>query len=444
MPTADIPLVGPIINKVFGTRNERVVKRYLSRVDLINQLEPQALVLTDAQIKAKTAQFKERIKKGENASDMVPEVFAVAREAMDRNIGIRNIFNPRHRESFPKDRLSVPMRELYERLMAEMDAAEPIIPGPGNDMLGGTDPQPGWVYMDIPVELYQEIRRLFPDSKPPFRARPFDVQLLGGMVLYGGKIAEMKTGEGKTIVGPLACYMAVLDGWKVNVVTVNDYLVQRDRDWTYPFFRALGVTVGAIHPMHLQDENAKRLMYACDIVYGTTAEFGFDFLRDNMKRSVDEQVQRVREFAIVDEVDSILIDEARTPLIISGPAHEDSPRYELADQLASSRSLSRSGLRLISALCIEDHPVVDEHRLTGDQGALPVLLGTALVGDRVDDVVVEDRVVESQPDDVLEGQATARHHVLLAVDDDFEGAALRVGFFCFRVHTGCSLWFRTL
>ena len=334
MPTADIPLVGPIINKVFGTRNERVVKRYLSRVDLINQLEPQALVLTDAQIKAKTAQFKERIKKGENASDMVPEVFAVAREAMDRNIGIRNIFNPRHRESFPKDRLSVPMRELYERLMAEMDAAEPIIPGPGNDMLGGTDPQPGWVYMDIPVELYQEVRRLFPDSKPPFRARPFDVQLLGGMVLYGGKIAEMKTGEGKTIVGPLACYMAVLDGWKVNVVTVNDYLVQRDRDWTYPFFRALGVTVGAIHPMHLQDENAKRLMYACDIVYGTTAEFGFDFLRDNMKRSVDEQVQRVREFAIVDEVDSILIDEARTPLIISGPAHEDSPRYELADQLA--------------------------------------------------------------------------------------------------------------
>ncbi|MCA1997470.1 MAG: preprotein translocase subunit SecA, partial [Armatimonadetes bacterium] len=332
MPTSDIPLVGPIINKVFGTRNERVVRRYLQRVEEINALEPQARKLTDEQIRAKTAQFKERLKKGEDPTRVLPEAFAVAREAMDRNIGLRNMFNPRHAERFPVDRLSPPMRALYDQTKAALDAL-PIMP-PEGAFLGNTDPQPGWVYGDIPVELYEAARELFPQSRPPFRARPFDVQLIGGMVLFGGKIAEMKTGEGKTIVGPLACYMAVLEGWKVHVVTVNDYLVQRDRDWTYPFFRGLGLTVGAIHPMHMQDEDEKRLMYACDVVYGTTAEFGFDFLRDNMKRSVDQQVQRVREYAIVDEVDSILIDEARTPLIISGPAHEDSPRYELANQLA--------------------------------------------------------------------------------------------------------------
>jgi len=332
MPSSDIPIVGPIINKVFGTRNERVVRKYLQRVEEINALEPQARKLTDEQIRSKTGQFKERIKGGEDAVKVLPEALAVAREAMDRNIGLRNMFNPKHAEKLPLDRLSAEMRGLYEKTRAELDALPAMAPEAA--FLGNTEPQAGWSYGDIPVELYEAVRGLFPLSKPPFRARPFDVQLIGGMVLFGGKIAEMKTGEGKTIVGPLACYMAALEGWKVNVVTVNDYLVQRDRDWTYPFFRALGLTVGAIHPMHMQDEDEKRLMYACDIVYGTTAEFGFDFLRDNMKRSVDAQVQRVREYTIVDEVDSILIDEARTPLIISGPAHEDSPRYELADQLA--------------------------------------------------------------------------------------------------------------
>jgi preprotein translocase subunit SecA len=332
MASSDIPLVGPIINKVFGTRNERVVKRYLQRVEEIKELEPQARKLTDEQIRAKTPQFKRRLKGGEDPVKVLPEAFAVAREAMDRNIGLRNMFNPKFADRFPVDRLSPPMQALYARVKAELEALPPM--PPEGAFLGNTGPMPGWSYGDIPVEMYEAARELFPQSRPPFRARPFDVQLIGGMVLFGGKIAEMKTGEGKTIVGPLACYMACLEGWKVNVVTVNDYLVQRDRDWTYPFFRGLGLTVGAIHPMHMQDEDEKRLMYACDIVYGTTAEFGFDFLRDNMKRSVDAQVQRVREFAIVDEVDSILIDEARTPLIISGPAHEDSPRYELADQLA--------------------------------------------------------------------------------------------------------------
>ena len=144
----------------------------------------------------------------------------------------------------------------------------------------------------------------------------------------------MKTGEGKTIVAPLACYLACLQGKQVHVVTVNDYLVQRDRDWTFPFFRALGLTVGAIHPFHMQPAQVKKQMYDCNVVYGTTSEFGFDFLRDNMKLRAEEQVQKSHDFAIVDEVDSILIDEARTPLIISGPAHSVRPRYELADELA--------------------------------------------------------------------------------------------------------------
>jgi preprotein translocase subunit SecA len=132
----------------------------------------------------------------------------------------------------------------------------------------------------------------------------------------------------------LASYLAAVEGHKVHVVTVNDYLVQRDRKWTAPFFQNVGLTVGDIHPMHMQPEEVKRQMYGCDVVYGTTAEFGFDYLRDNMKKRIEQQVQRYREFAIVDEVDSTLIDEARTPLIISGPAHEDQPRYDLADQVA--------------------------------------------------------------------------------------------------------------
>ena len=328
----DIPVVGPIINMIFGTRNERFVKKYTQKVAQINALEPEFRKLSDPQLRDKTLEFRARLAKGESSDLVMVDAFAAAREAMDRAVGIRGAFNPKFREQFPKDRLSAEMLALYEKLVAEMDATPPADPtGP---LLGNTEAQPAWVWMDIPVEFYNAVRELFPESRPPFRARPFDVQLIGGMVLYSGKIAEMKTGEGKTIVAPLAAYLISCEGWKLHVVTVNDYLVQRDRDWTYPYFRALGLTVGAIHPMHMQDEDEKRLMYQCDVVYGTTAEFGFDYLRDNMKRSVEQQVQRVREMAIVDEVDSILIDEARTPLIISGPAHDDNPRYDLADQLA--------------------------------------------------------------------------------------------------------------
>ncbi len=327
-----IPLVGPLLTVIFGTRNERFVKRYTTHVRAISALEPEMRRLTDAQIRERTASLRVRMAEGAKAMDVMDEAFAVAREAMDRAVGIRNVFNPRFAEQFDAGRLSADVRALYEKTKAEMGALDPAPPeGPFLGCAGAMD---GWAQADIPNEIYEAVRELYPESRPPFRSRPFDVQLIGAMVLFQGKIAEMKTGEGKTIVAPLAAYLASLEDQKVHVVTVNDYLVQRDRDWTFPYFRALGLTVGAIHPSHMQDEEAKRRMYRCDVVYGTTAEFGFDYLRDNMKRSVEQQVQRVRQMAIVDEVDSILIDEARTPLIISGQAHEDAPRYELADRLA--------------------------------------------------------------------------------------------------------------
>ncbi len=325
-----IPLIGPILNKLIGSRNDRFVKKYTQRVDAINALEPEIRRLTDEQIMGKFEALRARRDEGAKGEELMAEAFAVAREAMDRAVGIRNIFNPE--SGFDPSRLPAEARRLYDVTKAEMETAAPI--PPEGRFRGELGEIAGWRRLPIPVELYEAVRELYPESRPPFRARPFDVQLIGAMVLSGGKIAEMKTGEGKTIVAPLATYLACIERMQVHVVTVNDYLVQRDRDWTSPFFQALGLSVGAIHPQHMQDESVKREMYRCDVVYGTTSEFGFDYLRDNMKRSVEQQVQRKRQFAIVDEVDSILIDEARTPLIISGPAHDDQPRYDLADQLA--------------------------------------------------------------------------------------------------------------
>jgi len=340
-----IPVIGPVLNKIIGTRNERFVKKYTSKVDQINALSDEMSGLTDTDLRKKFGSFRKRIEGGEKAEAVLPDVFAVAREAMDRSVGIRNTLNPEH--EFDASQLPEDMQKVHADLMKQAaglpvlvprtfmgEPPQGAVPDEKGEFLGSAEPIPGWMRVEIPPEFYQAVRDLIPESRPPFRARPFDVQLLGAMVLSQGKIAEMKTGEGKTIVAPLATCLAAVEGLKIHVVTVNDYLVQRDRDWTFPFFHALGMTVGAIHPQHMQPEEIKRQMYRCDVVYGTTSEFGFDYLRDNMKRSVAEQVQRRREFAIVDEVDSTLIDEARTPLIISGPAHEDRPRYEQADELA--------------------------------------------------------------------------------------------------------------
>ncbi|MCX5659821.1 MAG: preprotein translocase subunit SecA [Planctomycetota bacterium] len=311
---------------VFGSRNDRLIKAYRKRVIQINSLEPSVRRLTDPELKAKTVEFKARHAKGERIAAIMPEVMAVARETMDRAVGIRNILNPE--AGFDPALLSAEARPLYDQAVAQAAATPPI------EELGHSTPVPGWQQIDLPVQLYEAVRAIYPHSRPPFRARPFDVQLIGGMVLGEGKIAEMKTGEGKTIVAPLACYVACVEGLQCYVVTVNDYLVQRDRDWVFPFYFHAGLTVGAIHPFHMQPAEGKQAAYRCNTVYGTNSEFGFDYLRDNMKHTTADQVQKHRDFCIIDEVDSILIDEARTPLIISGPAHEDAPRYDLADDIA--------------------------------------------------------------------------------------------------------------
>ena len=322
-----VSMISRTVTKVFGSRNERLVKTYLKRVAQINELEREAAGLTDTALRAKTEGFGQAVREGQRIGQILPEAMAVARQVMDRAVGIRNVFNPEH--DFDPTRLPADVQPLYHDARSKMEATPP------EPVLGGGDePVPGWMLVEIPNPVYEAVRELYPQSRPPFRARPFDVQLIGGMVLWEGKIAEMKTGEGKTIVAPLACYLAALEKLKCYVVTVNDYLVQRDRDWVFPFYHWLGMTVGAIHPFHMQPDAQKQAAYRCHVVYGTNSEFGFDYLRDNMKLDMEQQVQKQRDFCIIDEVDSILIDEARTPLIISGPAHDDAPRYDLADQVA--------------------------------------------------------------------------------------------------------------
>ncbi|MCH8007125.1 MAG: preprotein translocase subunit SecA, partial [Planctomycetes bacterium] len=368
-----IPVVSAVMRAVFGTRNERMVKRYLRVVDEVNSYEEEIRRLSDQELRDRTQPMRKRLGKGTNPTDILPEAFAVAREVMDRNVGMRNIFNPQHGfdpSVFPDD-----ARRLYRQVADEIKQTEPA--EPTGTFLGSREPVPAWLFVDIPVALFEAVRVLYPESKPPFRARPFDVQIIGAVVLYEGRIAEMKTGEGKTIVAPLACYLAALVGKQVHVVTVNDYLVQRDRDWTFPFFRALDLTVGAIHPQHMQSHELKAQAYTCDVLYGTTSEFGFDYLRDNMKLSVQEQVQRQREFAIVDEVDSILIDEARTPLIISGPAHEHTPRYQLADKLArdlvkKQKEWSTADQKVQSCL-VETSGLEGDIRNARDKSKIPAL-----------------------------------------------------------------------
>jgi preprotein translocase subunit SecA len=236
-------MIGALLKKIFGTQNERNLKRIAPLVDAINQLEPSMRALSDQALQAKTPEFRQRVARGEPLDDLLPEVFAVAREAAARTVGMR----------------------------------------------------------------------------------PFDVQLIGGIVLHQGKIAEMKTGEGKTLVAVMPVYLNALTGRGVHVVTVNDYLAKRDSEWMGEIYKFLGLSVGCI--VHGLDDRQRKAAYECDVTYGTNNEFGFDYLRDNMKFRLDDMVQRELNYAIVDEVDSILIDEARTPLIISGPAEKSTQLY---------------------------------------------------------------------------------------------------------------------
>jgi preprotein translocase subunit SecA len=231
------------LTRIFGSRNERIVRGYGTQVRASNDFEVALQALSDEALGAKTVEFRERLKQGATLDQLQPEAFAVVREAAVRTLKMRH----------------------------------------------------------------------------------FDVQLIGGMTLHNGRIAEMRTGEGKTLVATMPAYLNALSGEGVHVVTVNEYLAQRDADWMAPVFRILGMSVGVIR--NSQNSAEKRAAYACDITYGTNNEFGFDYLRDNLAYRLEDRVQRGLSFAIVDEVDSILIDEARTPLIISGPAEESTELY---------------------------------------------------------------------------------------------------------------------
>jgi len=236
-------MIGNLIKKIVGSKNERELKRIQPLIQRINQVESKVSPLSDDQLRAKTSELKERIERGESLDEILPEAFAVVREAAKRTLGERH----------------------------------------------------------------------------------FDVQLIGGIVLHEGKIAEMATGEGKTLVANLPAYLNALEGKGVHIVTVNDYLAKRDREWMGVIYRSLGLSVGVI--VHELNDRERKEAYRCDITYGTNNEFGFDYLRDNMKFDIEDYVQRELNYAIVDEVDSILIDEARTPLIISGPTEESTDKY---------------------------------------------------------------------------------------------------------------------
>ena len=251
-----------LANKIFGTRNERELKKIIPTIEAINDLEAKMASHTDEELKSYTKSFRERKASGESLDDILIEAFAVVREVGKR------VLNMRH----------------------------------------------------------------------------FDVQLMGGIVLHQGKIAEMKTGEGKTLVATLAAYLNALEGKGVHIVTVNDYLAKRDAEWMGGIYTFLGLSVGTIQ--HDMDEAMRKQSYNCDITYGTNNEFGFDYLRDNMKFEVDSLVQREFNFAIVDEVDSILIDEARTPLIISGPTEESTSFYYTVNDFVKRASKDASNYEL--------------------------------------------------------------------------------------------------
>ncbi|HKF66066.1 MAG TPA: hypothetical protein VKB36_06050, partial [Vicinamibacterales bacterium] len=242
-------MIQKLLAKVVGTQNERELKRLRPLVAQINALEPSVRELSDEALRLKTDEFRQRFAKGETLDDLMPEAFAVVREAG------RRVLNMRH----------------------------------------------------------------------------FDVQLVGGAVLHSGKISEMKTGEGKTLVATLPAYLNALEAKGVHVVTVNDYLARRDSEWMGRIYRFLGMSVGVIQ--HDLKDDERQVAYAADITYGTNNELGFDYLRDNMKFELAHYVQRGHHFAIVDEVDSILIDEARTPLIISGPAEMSTDLYYEVDRI---------------------------------------------------------------------------------------------------------------
>jgi len=274
-------LINQLLGKVFGTKNERVIKSLMPKVHAINALEPEMQKLSDDQLRAKTDEFRQRIQERLSQVTKSPQVEPA--------------------EAAAEDELDFDERKEFEK--REYEALQEVLD-------------------EILVEAFAVVREA---SWRVLKMRHFDVQLIGGMVLHQGTISEMKTGEGKTLVATLPVYLNALSGRGVHVVTVNDYLAKRDSEWMGRLYRFLGLSVGVI--VHDLDDEQRRAAYAADVTYGTNNEFGFDYLRDNMKFDIKDCVQRGHNFAIVDEVDSILIDEARTPLIISGASEESTDKY---------------------------------------------------------------------------------------------------------------------
>ncbi len=324
-----------MLTKVFGTKHDREIKKLRPILDQVNALEPQIRKLSDADFISKTAEFKQRIEAGESLDDILPEAFAVTREAARRVLDMR----------------------------------------------------------------------------------PYDVQVIGGIVLHQGKIAEMKTGEGKTLVATMPVYLNALTGRGVHVVTVNDYLASRDAEWMGQLYRFLGLEVGII--VHDMDEEARKAAYLADITYGTNNEFGFDYLRDNMKYALEDMVQREFYYAIVDEVDSILIDEARTPLIISGPSEESTDLYYRVNQIAPH-------------LKKEEHYTIDEKARTVSLTEEGVSMCEKLLG-------VENLYDPSQTTLLHHVQQALKAHTLFQRDVDYivkDGQVIIVDEFTGRIMPG--------
>ncbi|NLI83195.1 MAG: preprotein translocase subunit SecA [Deltaproteobacteria bacterium] len=308
-------MIGTVLKKIFGSHNERVLKQIAPIVDEINRFEPEMRRLSDDRLRGKTGEFRERLEKGEPLDELLPEAFAVVREASVRALGMR----------------------------------------------------------------------------------PFDVQMIGGIVLHQGKIAEMKTGEGKTLVATMPVYLNALSGKGVHLVTVNDYLARRDSEWMGKIYKFLGLSVSCI--VHGLDDRERKEAYGADVTYGTNNEFGFDYLRDNMKFRLEDTVQRELHYAIVDEVDSILIDEARTPLIISGPAEKSTELYIRVN-------------RIIPQLRAEEH-------FTKEEKSRTVALTEEGVA-RVENLLGVDNLYDPRNINILHHvQQALRAHTLFKKDVDY-------------------------
>lgn len=307
-------IIDTLLHKAFGSPHERKVKKLRPIIQEVHKAREALELLSDAELAAKTNFFKEKLTKDPNLETIEVEAFAVCQEACDRRLGIFNIFNPDY--GFDFSVLGEDLQPAVNQAKEELAAGKPEHE----------------VY--LPASLYAKVREIYPDSVKPFRMMPFDVQLIGGFVLHEGAIAEMATGEGKTLAAALPVYLNGLSGKGVHVVTVNDYLAGRDAKQMGRVYNFLGLQVGLI--ISGLDNTQRRESYSADVTYGTNNEFGFDYLRDNMAVEPKDLVQRDLNFCIVDEVDSILIDEARTPLIISGPAEDATEKYTQADALVKN------------------------------------------------------------------------------------------------------------